>query len=530
MRHPFHKKSNWSPPMTKNKTIINYLNLVECDITALIFSQLPKDKKNLTPKLIHALNSLMFNPTIIIKKADKGGGICILDKTDYEEKISLLLSDKNTYKLLSEDPTKSIARDVNNLIDYMFLHHMIDKKTSEFLRPKTPHRTPLFYGLPKIHKIGTPLRPIVSGCDGPIDNLSFFITEFIQPVAEQLPAYFKDTTHFLTLLQSHVLETNNYILVTADVISLYTNIPHREGIDAVKFYLKRAPPFNGPIKRPPIAFIDIILETILTHSNFQFSTDHFLQLTGTTMGTRMAPPYANLFMGRIDEKIIDQFSMWISFYKRFIDDIFFIFHGPPEILTQVFEFMNAIHPTIKFTFNNSTTSIHFMDLTINKKLDGQLETTIYKKATDTTALLHYNSFHPPHQKSNLIYSQALRYNKNISNNYNLIKELKQLAQILVIRGYPIQSINKGFKQALRHTQHELINNKYKEEREKEKILPMVTTFGKVGKLINKIVKKHWNIVEQDTDLKNIWPTPPIASFKNIKSIKKFLIQTAHKKT
>ncbi|XP_012565883.1 uncharacterized protein LOC105849972 [Hydra vulgaris] len=292
----------------------------------------------------------------------------------------------------------------------MFLHHVIDKKTSKFLRPKTPLRTPLFYGLPKIHKIDTPLRPIVSGCDGPIDNLPFFITEFTQPVAEQLPAYFKDTKHFLKLLQSHVLETNNYILVTADVISLYTNIPHREGIDAVKFYLKRAPPFNGPIKRPPIAFIDIILETILTHSNFQFSTDHFLQLTGTTMGTRMAPPYANLFMGRINEKIIDQFSIF-------------------------------------------------------KKLYGQLETTIYKKATDTTALLHYNSFHPPHQKSNLIYSQALRYNKIISNNYNLIKELKQLAQILVIRGYPIQSINKGFKQALRHTQHELIYNKYKEERE-----------------------------------------------------------------
>ncbi|XP_047129554.2 uncharacterized protein LOC124809486 [Hydra vulgaris] len=366
MRHPFHKKSNLSPIMTKNKTIISYLNLLECDITALIFSQLPKDKKNLTPKLIHALNSLMFNPTIIIKKADKGGGICILDKTDYEEKISLLLSDKNTYKLLAEDPTKSIARDVNNLTDYIFLHHMIDKKTSEFLRPKTPLRTPLFYGLPKIHKIDTPLKPIVSDCDGPINNLPFFITEFIQPVAEQLTAYFKDSTHFLKLLQSHVLETNNYILVTADVISLYTNIPHREGIDAVKFYLKRAPPFNGPIKRPPIAFIDIILETILTHSNFQFSTDHFLQLTGTTMGTRMAPPYANLFMGRINEKIIDQFSMWISFYKRFIDDIFFIFHGPPEILTQVFEFMNAIHPTIKFTFNNSTTSINFMDLTIKK--------------------------------------------------------------------------------------------------------------------------------------------------------------------
>ncbi|XP_065642363.1 uncharacterized protein LOC136073993 isoform X2 [Hydra vulgaris] len=322
------------------------------------------------------------------------------------------------------------------------------------------------YLFPDISSI--PLRPIVSGCDGPIDNLSFFITEFIQPVAEQLPAYFKDTTHLLKLLQSHVLETNNYILVTADVISLYTNIPHRESIDDVNFYLNRAPPYNGPIKRPPTAFIDITLETILTHSNFQFSTNHFLQLTGTTMGTRMAPPYANLFMGRIDEKIIDQFSMWISFYKRFIDDIFFIFHGPPEKLTQVFEFMNAIHSTIKFTFTNSNNFINFMDLTIIKKLDGKLETTIFKKATDATALLHYNSFHPPHQNSNLVYSQALRYNKIISNNYNLIKELKQLAQILVIRGYPIQSIKKVLKKHynIHNTNLSTTNIKKKEKKKK----------------------------------------------------------------
>ena len=52
------------------------------------------------------------------------------------------------------------------------------KKTADYLRPKTLHRSP-FYGLPKIHKFNIPLRPIVLGCDGPTDKLSQFVTHFI---------------------------------------------------------------------------------------------------------------------------------------------------------------------------------------------------------------------------------------------------------------------------------------------------------------------------------------------------------------
>ena len=181
------------------------------------------------------------NPNIVIKKADKGGGICVLAKGIYEQKVYELLSDRNTYKLLQNDPTKSVIRDVNNLIDYMKCHHIVDEKTANFLRPKIPHRSPLFYGLPKIHKTHIPLRPIVSRCDRPTDNLSKFITYFIQPLAQSLPSYFKETTHFLNMLQSQRIASRSCIFVKADVTSLYTNIPHREGIDEVKYYTKQIP-------------------------------------------------------------------------------------------------------------------------------------------------------------------------------------------------------------------------------------------------------------------------------------------------
>ena len=60
------------------------------------------------------------------------------------------------------------------------------KVTMEFLLPPKNTRTPLFYGLPKIHKPDCPLRPIASGCSGPTDHISAYITHFIQSLTSNL--------------------------------------------------------------------------------------------------------------------------------------------------------------------------------------------------------------------------------------------------------------------------------------------------------------------------------------------------------
>ena len=83
---------------------------------------------------------------------------------------------------------------------------------------------------------------------------------------------------------------------------------------------------------------------ILDHSFFQFIDTIYHQITGTSMGTGMAPPYANLFMGRVEHKILQFFHTFITIWKRFIDDIFFIFTGTLEQLTHLINYMNALHP------------------------------------------------------------------------------------------------------------------------------------------------------------------------------------------
>ena len=54
---------------------------------------------------------------------------------------------------------------------------------------------------------------------------------------QSLPSYVKDTTDFIQKLKSFKLAHANSYLITFDVSSLYTDIPHKDGLDACGFFL-----------------------------------------------------------------------------------------------------------------------------------------------------------------------------------------------------------------------------------------------------------------------------------------------------
>jgi hypothetical protein len=146
-----------------------------------------------------------------------------------------------------------------------------------------------------------------------------------------------------------------------------------------------------------------------------FGDRAFRQKFGTSMGTRMAPPYANLFMSTFDETIHTNFKDHIVLYKRFIDDILIIFTGTTQQMEELMTYANNMHKDIKFTFNTSNDKIDFMDITLQvNNYNNTLTSKLYRKPTDTLSLLNFRSNHPRHQKIGIIYSQALRLNKLIS--------------------------------------------------------------------------------------------------------------------
>ncbi|XP_047141171.1 uncharacterized protein LOC124816160 [Hydra vulgaris] len=413
---------------------------------------------------------------------------------------------------------------------------IIPEKIAEFMLPTTIEaRTPLFYSLPKIHKENTPLRPIVSGCGSPTDNLSEYVVKYLLPIAESLPSYFKDSTELLKTLCETPLPRREYILVTADVVSLYTNIPHDDGIRAVSNFLNNnwkllKLPNNLPPIIPTNHFCDL-LKLILENSSFMFGSRSFHQKFGTSMGTRMAPPYANIFMGELDQKIIEKYKNHISLYKRFIDNVLLIFEGTLSELDELKTYMNSLHKNIKFTFDTSTKSVSFMDLTLTKNENNTISSTIYKKPTDTLSLLNFHSNHPRHQKIGIVYSQARRLNRLVSKEVDLRTELEKLAKTLVIKNYPIEVINQEINKALSSTQKNLIFKPITTEpiSDKKKSfnngIPIVLPYDATGKEIMKMTTKHWRIIQNDPVLSKILGEKPLKIYSNQKNLHDQLIRT-----
>ena len=242
------------------------------------------------------------------------------------------------------------------------------------------------------------------------------------------------------------------------------------------------------------------------------------------MGTKAAPPYANLFMGRQQETIREVFIWAIPFWKRFIDDIFMIFTGTTKQLQSMKDFMNNLDPTIKFTFEHSTLEISFLDMKIHIGADRKLSTTLYRKPTDCAALLHFHSNHSLKCKESIVFSQALIYNILIADDSVLQKELDSLATSLLARKYPLEVITHNISKALLHSRDTLLYRTPKASSSRS-VLPVVTPYSSKGRQFSKSVRDHWHIIENDPQLRRIWPNPPITAYHKTEFLKDILVHS-----
>ena len=170
-----------------------------------------------------------------------------------------------------------------------------------------------FYGLPKVHKSeqikqhcentnnsivhirgvnDLKLRPIIAGPTCLTNRLSNLIDILLKPLIKHVPSFLRDTTDFLKQLQMTVPQ--NTLLVSFDVISLYSNISHTLGIEAISYWLDR---FGDEIPcRFKKEFILDAIQFILENNTFEFNNTFYRQIKGTAMGTKVAPTYATLIV------------------------------------------------------------------------------------------------------------------------------------------------------------------------------------------------------------------------------------------
>lgn len=170
------------------------------------------------------------------------------------------------------------------------------------------------------------------------------------------------------------------------------------------------------------------------------------QKYGTAMGARMAPSYANLFMGALEHKILSTQLHKPLVWLRYIDDIFAIWTHGKQLLENFISNINNHHSTTKFTATFSGEEFIFLDTRVYIKW-GHLETDFHVKDTDTHQYLHATSCHPLHCKTAISFSQALRLKRICSSNENFEKRTQELVEHFSARGYNIKAIEEHVQRA-----------------------------------------------------------------------------------
>ncbi len=100
----------------------------------------------------------------------------------------------------------------------------LTKQQYDTLYP-TSDSTPRLYGSPKVHKEGTPFRPIVDYTGSMGYSTSRFLADIVGPLVGQSDHHVNKISKELALELGEVLVEEGYIFNSHDVVALFTNTP-----------------------------------------------------------------------------------------------------------------------------------------------------------------------------------------------------------------------------------------------------------------------------------------------------------------
>ena len=211
------------------------------------------------------------------------------------------------------------------------------------------------------------------------------------------------------------------ILVSYDVRALFPSVPIKPALEVMEKLLKEDPDLQ---KRTTMStkHIKDLLEFCLRSTYFTHGGKFYEQVEGAAMGSPFSPIVADLYMENFEMRALQSSPNPPLLWKRFVDDTFVILKKAhkEEFLTHI----NSVDNNIQFTSEEPGPegSLPFLDILITPDEEGRLETTIYRKPTNTDQYLQWDSHHPISSKYSVVGTLYYRAKTICSNNQRLQKE------------------------------------------------------------------------------------------------------------
>ncbi|XP_056413371.1 uncharacterized protein LOC130356211 isoform X2 [Hyla sarda] len=424
---------------------------------------------NLTRQETQAIYKLQKNDEFLIKEADEGGNVVLWPTAMYIKEAMRQLNNSRYYQHLPSDPTEYFQRKYFHILDTAFEFGIISKKEQSFL----------------------------------------------QPLVTSLLSYIRDSMPPIQMTQDLILPEQT-LLVTCDVESLYSNISHKDGVKAVDNFFQQ----QVSRDREFDVFLLRLLDFVLKHNFFTFDGRYYLQVSGTKMGARCAPSYANLFLGWWEGAHVypsPYFNKVLRWF-RFIDDVFFLWQGSREECLEFISFLNNNDLNIHLTTNISSVSVEFLDIQLTVA-DGRLETKLFRKLTATNSLLHFTSFHPSHTLSGIPTGQFLRVKRNCSNNQDFREQCNELTSRFNQKGYPKKIISRAYRRAQTTDRKNLLLPNSNTKPKVDETLRFVSTYNNQWGRIKDILTDNWNILLSDARVRAVIPERPLLVSRRAPNLK-----------
>ena len=196
------------------------------------------------------------------------------------------------------DNSNKLFRNLKTITEKEFKYFTIEFKKATNLGK--------LYLLPKIHKRleNVPGRPVISNCGTPTEKVSEFLDSQLKPVMQSSRSYIKDSGDFIKKIKNIGTIPKDSILVTADVVGLYSSIPHEAGIKALEKALN-----SRTNKKLSTEDLVKMAKFVLKNNYFEFNGKVKQQILGAAIGTKFAPPYACIFMDEVETSFLETQEM-----------------------------------------------------------------------------------------------------------------------------------------------------------------------------------------------------------------------------
>ena len=479
----------------------------------LTFSNISKEERM-------AISSLRKREDITMKQADKGGAVVVWRKDLCISEAERQPSDATAYAEVHHDLTEENQIEISHTVKTMIKNFVLPSTACKLIHPCP--KTSNIYMLPKIHKENCPGRPIVSTYDYPTVYISKFLDIILSPLVQELPSFIKDTPQFLQIINDlEFLANANHkpLLLTMDVTSLCTSIPHDGALKASKHFLDERS--NQPLSTSTLLQL---IEIVLKMNTFHFNGRYFSQKQGVAMVTKMGHSVACIIMGYLEELFFADYEhSTLMLYKRYIDYIVGAASCPEKELQCFIDQLKNFNSSIKYTYTISNNTVTFLDLQLIIDND-HIKSCAHFKPTDSHNYLLFSSSRPPSCKQSIPFSQLLRIKRCCSDNDDVITISNQVANYFSARQCPkhiVESANEDVHSI--HREDILMPSSKKVSPDR---IPLVLPFHPSTYLLRRIILKHYKTLMTDQDTKDIFKLLPITSYKRERNLCNHLVRAS----